>query len=106
MIKSFANRRPSAATPDAAGDGTEDREVYNVFSIASHDGERRANGRFAVSHPRCGARSNIGNTIGTSRVGLRDESNLCAAIPKEIGMHSRQNNSATRADDQATASRA
>src|SRR5882757_5947458 len=106
FIKSFVNRRPSAATPGAAGDGNSDREAYSVFSIAPRVVERRANGRSGVSHLRCGARNNIGNTIGTSRADLRDESNLCAAIPLVVAMRSRQNNSATLAPDQAKAWRA
>ena len=60
----------------------------------------------AVSHPHCGARNNIGNTIGTSREDRRDGSNPCAAIPLVVAKHSRQNDSATLAPDQATASRA
>src|SRR6476646_6061244 len=106
LIKSFANRRPNAATPGAAGDGNSDREVYSAFSIAPRAVERRANGRSGVSHLRCGARNNIGNTIGTSRAGLRDESNPCAAIPLVVAKRSRQNNSATLAVDGAKASRA
>ena len=49
-------------------------------------------GQSAVSHLGCGARNNIGNTIGTSRADLRDESNLCAAIPLVVATRSRQNN--------------
>ena len=97
---------PSEATPDVAGDGNCDREVYSVFLIAPRDGELRANGRSGASHPGCGARNNIGNTIGTSRAGLRDESNLCAAIPLVVAMRSRQNDSVMLALDRAKASRA
>ena len=106
MIRSVANRRPSAATPDVDDDGNLDREVYSVFSIAPRVVERRANGRSGVSHLRCGARNNIGNTIGTNRADLRDESNLCAAIPIVVAMRSRQNNSAKRAVDRVKALRA
>ena len=104
-IKSFANRRPNAATPGADGDDNLDREVYSVFSIAPHGGERRANGQSVVSHPRCGVRNNIGNTIGTSRADHRDESILCVAIPTEVATRSRQNNSATPAHDRGKVSR-
>ena len=103
FIKSSANRRPNEATPGAAGDGNSDREVYSAFSIAPRAVERRANGRSGVSHLRCGARNNIGNTIGTSRAGRRDESNLCAAIPLVVATLLRQNNSATLAPDRAKA---
>ena len=106
MIKSFANRKPNGATPAAAGDGNSDREVYNVFSIAPRDDERRANAQSAVSHPDCGGRNNIGNTIGTSRADPRDKSNLCAAIRLMVERRSRQNSSATLAPDQAKAWRA
>ena len=106
MIKSFANRKPNGATPAAAGDGNSDREVYNVFSIAPRDDERRANAQSAVSHPDCGGRNNIGNTIGTSRADRRNESNLCAAIPTAVATRSRQNNSATLAVDRVKALRA
>ena len=106
LIRSFANRRPNAATPGAAGDGNSDREVYNVFSIAPRDDERRANAQSAVSHPHCGGRNNIGSTIGTSRGDPRDASNLCAAIPLTVARRSRQNSSATLARDQAKAWRA
>src|SRR6476646_8420183 len=105
LIRSFVNRRPSAATPGAAGDGNSAREVYSAFSIAPRALERRANGRSGVSDLRCGARNNIGNTIGTSRADLRGESNLCVAIPLMVAMRSRQNNSATLAPDRAKASR-
>ena len=86
VIKSYANRRPSAATPGAAGDGNSGRGIYSVSSTAQHGGERRANGQFAVNHPGCGARNNIGNTTGTSRADRPDESNLCAATPTEVAM--------------------
>ena len=106
MIKSFVNHRPSAATPGAAGDGNSDREAYSVFSIAPRAAERRANGRSGVSHLRCGARNNIGNTIGTSRADRRDESNLYSAIRLVVAMRSRQNNSARRVVDRMKALRA
>ena len=78
--------------PAVGGAGNSDREAYNVFSTARRGGERRANAQSAVSHPECGARNNIGNTIGTSRAGPRDESNLCAAIPTAVARRSLQNN--------------
>ena len=106
MIKSFANRKPSVATPAAGGAGNSDREIYNVFSIAPHGGEPRANARSGVSRPGCGGRNNIGNTIGTSHADRPDESNLCVAIPLVIATRSRQNNLATPAPDPARASRA
>ena len=106
LIRSFVNRRPSAATPGVDGDGNSDREVYSAFSIAPRAAEQRANGRSGVSRPGCGARNNIGNTIGTSRADRPDESNLCAAIPLVVATRSRQNNSATLAPDQAKAWRA
>jgi hypothetical protein len=76
LIRSFANHRPSAARLGVAGDGKSNREVYSAFSIAPRGGERRANAQSDANHLGCGARNNIGNTIGTSRAGLRDESNL------------------------------
>lgn len=97
VLKPFANRTPNAAMPGAVGDGNSGPEVYNVFSIARHGDERRANAQFGVSHPDYGGRNNIGNTIGTNRADHPDESNLCAAIPTKVAMRSRQNNSATRA---------
>ena len=78
--------------PAAAGAGNSDRGACNVSSTVPRGGEQHANGRFVVGHPRCGARNNIGNTIGTSRAGPRDESNLGAAIPTAIAKRSLQNN--------------
>ena len=106
MIRSFANRRPNAATLGVAGVGKSDREVYSVSSTAPRAGEQRANDRSGANRLGCGVHNNIGNTIGTSRAGLRDESNLCAAIRLVVAMRSRQNNSATRVVDPAKALRA
>ena len=105
VVRSFANRTPSEATPVVDGDGNRDRKVYSVFSIAPRGGERRANGQSAANHPGYGDRNNIGNTIGTSRVDRSDESNLCAAVPLRVATRSRQNNSATPALDPVKASR-
>ena len=92
--------------PDVAGDGNGDRGVYSVSSIAPRACERRANGRSDADRPDFGARSNIGNTIGTSRADRPDESNLSAATPTMVAMRSRQSNSVTGAPDRAKASRA
>ena len=73
--------------PAVGAAGNSDREVYNAFSIARDGDERRANGQFAVSHPDCAARNNIGNTTGTSRADRQDESNPCAAIRPVVAMH-------------------
>ena len=89
--------------PGVAAADNQDREVYSVFLIAPRGGERRANGRSGVNHPGCGARSNIGNTTGTSRADRPDESNLSGAIPTMIAMRSRQNNSVMLALDRAKA---
>ena len=106
LIRSFANRRPSAATPGVGGDGKSDLEVYSFSSTARHAAEPRANVQSDANHLHCGVRNNIGNTIGTSRADLRDESNLCAAIPLMVATRSRKNNSVTLAHDQAKAWRA
>jgi len=91
--------------PGAAAAGNSSREVCNVFSIAPHGVEPRANGQSVVSHLRCDARNNTGSTIGTIHADHRDESSLCAAIPTEAATLSLQNNSATPAPDPAKASR-
>jgi len=78
--------------PAVGGADNSDREACNVSSTARRGGERRANAQSAVSHPECGARNNIGNTIGTTRAGPGDESNLCAAIPIAVATRLHQNN--------------
>src|SRR5262245_33566288 len=106
LIKSFANRRPSAARPGVAGDGNSDRKVYNVSSIALHAAEQHANAQSGADHLHGGARNNNGNTIGTSRADRRDGSNLCAAIRRAVATPSHQNNSTKRGGDRVKASRA
>ena len=103
LIRSFASRRPNATTPDVGGDGRSDRDADSVFSIAPRGAELRPNARFGADHLRGGVRNNIGNTIETSRADRRDESNLCAAIPRVVATHSLRNNSVIRAHDPARA---
>jgi len=90
--------------PGVAAGGKSGRDAYSVSSIVPRGGEQRANVRSGVSHLHGGGQSNIGNTIGTIRADRRDESTLCAAIPRAAATRSRQNNLAMHALDLAKVS--